>query len=359
MTMEERYETEYVFKYWLNFNNVLTDFIINIIICLLIALAVTIIGPIKDFLTNFVLVQSIGITGSLTVFFSLLIFRPRSWTLFLFIAGVAICCSVFIGLQISIFILQYFLNTSLDLWTHNLGLQAVIAGIIFSFIDLYFFITKITTRYHNTMIEQEKIRRTAMEKEYLAANLKMLQAQIEPHFLFNTLSNILSLIDTSPHKGKSMLLDLTNYLRTSLSRTLPEKTTLSQEISMIKAYLDIQKIRMDDRLTYTIDVPDNLRQKSFPPMLLQPLVENALKHGLEPKVEGGEIIIRAIEENNVLKIDVADTGLGFSDLDKPGLGIANVRERLHLLFGEKGRLIIEENDPCGVRAIIEVPINDI
>jgi len=92
---------------------------------------------------------------------------------------------------------------------------------------------------------------------------------------------------------------------------------------------------MDDRLTYTIDVPDSLRQKSFPPMLLQPLVENALKHGLEPKVEGGEIIIRAIEENNVLKIDVADTGLGFSDLDKPGLGIANVRERLHLLFGEK------------------------
>ena len=114
------------------------------------------------------------------------------------------------------------------------------------------------------MIEQEKTRRTAMEKEYLSANLRMLQAQIEPHFLFNTLSNILSLIDTRPDKGKSMLLDLTKYLRTSLSRTLPEKTTLSQEISMIKAYLNIQKIRMDDRLNYKIDVPDNIWQHYFP-----------------------------------------------------------------------------------------------
>jgi LytS/YehU family sensor histidine kinase len=209
------------------------------------------------------------------------------------------------------------------------------------------------------MIKEEKTRSTDMEKENLSANLKVLQAQIEPHFLFNTLSNILSLIDTKPDKGKAMLLDLTNYLRTSLSRTLPEKTTLSQEISMIKAYLDIQKIRMDERLSYKIDVPNDLMQHSFPPMLLQPLVENAIKHGLEPKVEGGEIVIRATQENNLLKIEVADTGLGFSDFDKPRVGIANVRERLGLLFGEKGRLIIEENKPHGVRAIIEVPINDL
>jgi LytS/YehU family sensor histidine kinase len=198
-----------------------------------------------------------------------------------------------------------------------------------------------------------------VEKESILANLRMLQAQIEPHFLFNTLSNILSLIDTKPDKGKSMLLDLTRYLRTSLSRTLPEKTTLSQEISMIKAYLDIQKIRMDERLNYKIDVPNNLWQHTFPPMLLQPLVENAVKHGLEPKVEGGEIVISATQDNNLLKIEVADTGLGFSDFDKPGVGIANVRERLGLLFGEKGRLMIEENKPQGVRTIIEVPINDV
>ena len=357
--MEQRYETEFIFKYWSNIKNVLIDSIINIIICTLIALALTIIGPIKNFLINFVLVQSIGITASSIVLNSLLIFKPHTWKLFLFIAGIGICCGVFIGLQIGILILQYFFNIVLDLQAHSLGLQAVTAGIIFSFIDLYFFLTKISMRYRNKMIEQEKTRRMAIEKEYLSANLKMLQAQIEPHFLFNTLSNILSLIDTRPDKGKSMLLDLTNYLRTSLSRTLPEKTTLSQEISMIKAYLDIQKIRMDDRLNYKIDVPDDLWQHSFPPMLLQPLVENAIKHGLEPKVEGGEIVIRATRENNLLKIEVADTGLGFSDFDKPRVGIANVRERLSLLFGEKGRLIIEENKPHGVQATIEVPINDL
>jgi LytS/YehU family sensor histidine kinase len=112
-------------------------------------------------------------------------------------------------------------------------------------------------------------------------------------------------------------------------------------------------------LNFIIDVPENLRQLSFSPMLLQPLVENAIKHGLEPKVEGGEIMISAVEENSLMRIEVADTGMGFSDFNKSGMGIANVRERLALLFGEKGRLMIEENKPYGVRATIEVPANDL
>ena len=277
----------------------------------------------------------------------------------MFVIVIDVCCATLIGLQICIFILQYFFDIVLDMQTNALGLQMIIGGMLFNFLGVYFFITKTRLKYQTEMIKEEKTRSTDMEKENLSANLKVLQAQIEPHFLFNTLSNILSLIDTRPETGKSMLLDLTKYLRTSLSRTLPEKTTLSQEISMIKAYLDIHKIRMDERLNYKIDVPDNLWQHSFPPMLLQPLVENAIKHGLEPKVEGGEIVIRAIEENNFLKIEVADTGLGFSDLDQPGLGITNVRERLSLLFGEKGRLIIEENKPHGVRATIEVPVSEL
>ena len=357
--MEQQYETEFIFKFWLKFKNILIDSIIIGLCNTVLALAATTIGPIKIFLPNFIIAHSMGITVSLAVLFSLLIFRPHTWKLLLFIAGINIFVSMFIGLQIGFFILQYFFNIVLTWQMYNLGIQAVVAGIIASSVILYFLITKIRMRYRNEMLEQEKIKRMTVEKESILANLRMLQAQIEPHFLFNTLSNILSLIDTRPDKGKSMLLDLTRYLRTSLSRTLPEKTTLSQEISMIKSYLDIQKIRMDERLNYKIDVPNNLWQHTFPPMLLQPLVENAVKHGLEPKVEGGEIVISAIQENNLLKIEVADTGLGFSDFDKPGVGIANVRERLSLLFGEKGRLMIEENKPQGVRAIIEVPINDV
>lgn len=357
--MEQQYETEFIFKYWLKFKNILMDGIIIGAANTMFALAATVIGPFKNFLPNFIMAHSLGITVSLAILFSVLIFRPRTWKLFLLIAGIDICFGLFIGLQISFIILRYFFDIVLSWQTQNLGPQAMLAGIMASAVILYFLTTKIRLRYRNEMIEQEKIKRMAVEKESLLANLRMLQAQIEPHFLFNTLSNILSLIDTKPDKGKSMLLDLTKYLRTSLSRTLPEKTMLSQEITMIKAYLDIQKIRMDERLNYTIDVPDNLWQHPFPPMLLQPLVENALKHGLEPKVEGGEIVIRAIRDNGLLKVEVSDTGLGFSDFDTSRVGITNVRERLGLLFGEKGRLIIEENKPHGVRAIIEVPISEL
>jgi sensor histidine kinase YesM len=354
--MEQQYEAKFIFKLSFDFKNILMNFIVAIILGTLIAVFSAIAGPSKNFLINFVLAQSNGVIIFLIVYFSLWVFRPQKLRLLYFIAFIDVCCGMFIGLQIGDFILRYFFNIVLD--SRILDIY-FIGGVIFTYVILYFFITKERLKYREIMIEHEKTRSTAMEKDSLLANLKMLQAQIEPHFLFNTLSNILSLIDTRPDKGKSMLLDLTKYLRTSLSRTLPEKTTLSQEMSMIQAYLNIQKIRMDERLNYKIDVPDNICQYSFPPMLLQPLVENAITHGLEPKEEGGEIDIKATQENNILKIEVADTGLGFSDLDKPGVGIDNVRERLGLLFGEKGQLTIEENKPHGVRATIEVPIYDI
>ena len=152
-----------------------------------------------------------------------------------------------------------------------------------------------------------------------------------------------------------MLVDLIHYLRTSLSRTFPDPITLDQEIDMIKAYLNIQKIRMGERLHFKIELPDAVRTHPFPPMLLQPLVENAVKHGLEPKMEGGKIMIKAVEENDFIRIEVIDTGLGFSSFEKPGVGIGNVKERIKLLYGEKGRLILEENKPNGVKTIIEVP----
>ena len=152
-----------------------------------------------------------------------------------------------------------------------------------------------------------------------------------------------------------MLMDLIRYLRTSLSRTLPDATTLDQELETIKAYLNIQKIRLGDRLNFAIETPETLTQRPFPPMLLQPLVENAVKHGLEPRIDGGEIRITAAEKGESLRIEVADTGLGFSAFDASGVGIANVRQRIKLIYGERGRLLFEENRPQGVRAIIEVP----
>ncbi len=124
---------------------------------------------------------------------------------------------------------------------------------------------------------------------------------------------------------------------------------------MIRAYLNIFKVRMGDRLKFNIDLPSKLEEIPFPPMLIQPLVENAIKHGLEPKVEGGGIFIRANLNGKLLRVEICDTGVGFKSDRTDGLGLANIRERLQSLYGNDGRLVLEENQSGGVKATIEVP----
>lgn len=195
----------------------------------------------------------------------------------------------------------------------------------------------------------------ALAREERELQLRLLQAQIEPHFLFNTLSNVLGLLETDPDKGKSMLVDFIQYLRTSLSKIRGAATNLEQEVEIIRAYLNIYKVRMGDRLHYKIDIPAPLQDLPFPPMLLQPLVENAVKHGLESRIEGGEIVICAEAKDGILRLEVADTGPGLSEASDAGLGLANIRERLHSLYGDSAKLILEPNRPHGLKAIIEVP----
>ena len=271
-----------------------------------------------------------------------------------FIVIIGIASGTLLGLQIGPFVLLRFF--SIVLWQQEKGLlQTIILVITFGSVASYFFYSKARLRVSQEDIQQERIKRLSSEKQALEANLRLLQAQIEPHFFFNTLSNVLSLIDTDPAKGKSMLVDLIHYMRTSLSRTLPVATTLDQEMNIIRAFLNIQKIRMGERLRFTIELPDELREHPLPPMLLQPLVENAVKHGLEPAIEGGEITIKVMEEDDIIRIEVQDTGNGFSSYDTAGVGITNVRERIRLLYGDKGRLMLEANEPHGVKAVIEVP----
>jgi LytS/YehU family sensor histidine kinase len=271
---------------------------------------------------------------------------------------IGIAGGTLIGLQIGSFVVREIFSVVLKQPEKTL-FRTIILAITFSIVVSYFFISKSRLRTSMEEMQQERIKRLSSEKEALEANLRLLQAQIEPHFLFNTLSNVLSLIDTDPANGKVMLLDLIHYLRTSLSRTFPDRITLDQEMDILKAYLNIQKIRMGERLRFRIDLPAAVRQHPFPPMLLQPLVENAIKHGLEPKMEGGEVLINVTEEADLIRIEVADTGNGFSSFQNTGVGIGNVRDRIKLLYGEEGRLMLEENRPNGVRAIIEVPKHDV
>jgi sensor histidine kinase YesM len=350
MEPSERYTKNY-FKP----RNFLVDFIYNLILSTLVAAFLTLTGiTTKSFIPNLIVSQSFGISMCSMIMLLLWILKPEKMASLVFIVVIGIGGGILIGLQMGSFFLKHFFSVALRQPEKNL-LQTTLLAITFGIILSYFFISKSRLRISREEIQQERIKRLSGEKETLEANLRLLQAQIEPHFLFNTLSNVLSLIDTNPAGGKSMLVDLIHYLRTSLSRTFPDPITLDQEIDMIKAYLNIQKIRMGERLHFKIELPDAVRTHPFPPMLLQPLVENAVKHGLEPKMEGGKIIIKAVEENDFIRIEVIDTGLGFSSFEKPGVGIGNVKERIKLLYGEKGRLILEENKPNGVKAIIEVP----
>jgi sensor histidine kinase YesM len=335
--------------------------ILNVIpICVLIALALHAIGLSSNLQVELIFCLSYGISMfTLSFWLSQLFNWERDKLIklvFLLIAGFA--CGSIIGWYLAIFILQYFfsysINLSIYLYFQNIGGVLAVGGPV-----SYYFYSKGRLKYTKEIAEKERLNRLASEKEALEAKLRLLQAQIEPHFLFNTLSNILSLIDTEPSKGKSMLMDLIHFLRTSLSRTLPEMTTLGQEMDALKSYLNIQKIRLGDRLVYTIKVDEALGRNPFPPMLLQPLVENSIKHGLEPKVEGGEIVITAAKKNGKMRISVSDTGLGFSSFNKTGVGVANVKERIRVLYGMEGRFILEENNPTGVRAIIEVPRDEL
>jgi len=346
--------------YYPDTRTILANLLYTIVIGIFIAVFLTLTGiftttvNLKTFVVMLIISECYGISTCLIIMFSLWTFKPRRGVSAIFIILIGMVCGILIGHLMAASILQNVLPSFMWGWKEdffkNIGLWFALVIAIG-----YFFYSMKHLKIRKEIIQQERIKRLSSEKEALEANLRLLQAQVEPHFLFNTLSNVLSLIDTDPNNGKSMLVDLIHYLRTSLSRTLPEATTLDQELNMIKAYLNIQKIRMGERLRFKIELPDALRQRPFPPMLLQPLVENAVKHGLEPKMEGGEIVIKAAEEDNLIKIEVKDTGLGFSPSHKAGVGIGNVKERLKLLYGGKGRLIVEENEPNGIKAIIEVP----
>jgi signal transduction histidine kinase len=197
----------------------------------------------------------------------------------------------------------------------------------------------------------------SLKRQLVEAQLKMMQAQVEPHFLFNTLASVDYLIETEPSTASKMQKNLIQYLRAALPQMREGSTTLGKEIQLCRSYLEILKFRMEDRLQYTMTVPQGLQSAQFPPMMLQSLVENSIKHGLEPKPEGGSITISADVVNGRLRVTVADTGLGFAAGGRPGtgVGLGNVRERLAALYGGAARLSIEANTPSGTIVTIEVP----
>jgi signal transduction histidine kinase len=204
--------------------------------------------------------------------------------------------------------------------------------------------------------EQVSVKQTVTEKELTVARLSLLHAQVEPHFLYNTLASAQLLTRSDPARADQMLGNLIMYLRHSLPRTEEALSTLGVELERARAYLDILKIRMGPRLSLQIDVAEALLPLPFPPMMLQTLVENAIKHGLEPKPGGGTVWILARASEHGVAVTVADDGRGFSaEGGGTGIGLRNVRERLRLAYGSAASFAIVANFPSGVAATITLP----
>lgn len=196
----------------------------------------------------------------------------------------------------------------------------------------------------------------ALQRSLLEAQMAMLQAQIEPHFLFNTLALIGQLIQTNPADAAKIHMALIQYLRAALPQ-IREKGggKLGQQVEMSRAYLNIMQARMGERLSVSIEVAAGLAGLAFPSMMLQTLVENSIKHGLEPKIEGGHIHIRAMRVGQALQVEVSDNGVGFDLHTDEGIGLSNIRERLSMLYGSNAQLIVEVPHDGGSRVSIRIP----
>lgn len=195
-----------------------------------------------------------------------------------------------------------------------------------------------------------------LERRLLEAQMATLQAQVEPHFLFNTLALIGQLIETDPPQAAKIHMHLIEYLRS----TLPQMRaagggTLGRQVQLSRAYLAIMQARMKERLTVSFDVPASLEYAPFPTMMMQMLIENSIKHGLEPKIEGGHIAVTASLNGGIMQVDVRDNGVGFNMMANDGVGLANIRERLHLLYGNQAELVIEAPLEGGTLASVRVP----
>lgn len=266
-----------------------------------------------------------------------------------------------IGISIDIFIQALQLNASLDFVWESLRnnytniLAMMFIAFFFGAIIIAFFIYRENMYQHRTRLQAEQISNLDHQKTIVETNLRMLQAQIEPHFLFNTLSNVISLIEKEPVKSKHLLESLTEFLRASLKRSSEQGQDLDNEINLIQYYLAIMKTRFGKRLDYTIQKQPEVGNCKFPPLLLQPLVENAIIHGIEPVREGGRVDIHIARQGDKLLLTVADTGKGLSTNSIKGFGLRNIRDRIRSIYPDQGQLVIEENHPSGVIASIEVP----
>jgi sensor histidine kinase YesM len=346
------------------------DFVYSFIFNTLIALVFTALAAlfsdridlVRQFWSCFVFAQFIGYT----IYVLMLVIdavvprdarrtAPMRWMYFLVIPTIG----VFIGYWLATTALDYQASRA-EMFTWRGMLSIFTVALIIAGILLAIFIPRDRAARVQAQAARDEARANAAEREATLARMQLLEAQVEPHFLYNTLAHVVSLVDGEPALAKRMLHRLIDLLRataTAGART----STLGSQLELLRAYLDLIGLRMGSRLASSVDAAPELLGLPVPPMLLQPVVENAIKHGLEPKVEGGRVDVTARRDGDALVLTVTDTGLGVAATREPtstGLGLANLRARLATLFGDAASLRMADNAPAGTRVTVVLPLAD-
>ncbi|OQX18593.1 MAG: hypothetical protein BWK76_07085 [Desulfobulbaceae bacterium A2] len=316
-----------------------------------IALLLTLVGYGKGLWITLLFSHCIG--GCVAAIHCLLIPRvPADWRRWLILC-LSLPGSVLVGIGLAYLLLgtRPGANGGPTLW------QSLTIGSLFAIIGCTVFLLAKRLHALDTELQQKRLEVAERERRELAAHLKLLQAQIEPHFLFNTLANVASLIELDPGQARRLLERLISWLRLALTRARSERASLGDELILLESWLQILSLRFGSRLSWSIDAPPATRQLGFPPMLLQPLVENAVRHGIEPKLGGGRLDITVRQRRDRLILEVRDNGVGLSSVAPhgAGTGLDNVRARLAALYGEQAGLTITSNAAGGVSATLEIP----
>jgi signal transduction histidine kinase len=314
----------------------------------------------RQLFVTFVFAQCIGYTIYLLMsgFFALVPAARGGRTMARWIGYTVVpVIGVFIGYWIAATVLDA-RQSRAEMFTPR-GMAAIAAvAVVIAGILVAIFASRERAARAPALAAREEARANAAEKEATLARMQLLEAQVEPHFLYNTLAHVVSLVDAEPPLAKRMLHRLIDLLRATAA-SASARVTLGRELDLVRAYLDLIAMRMGPRLAWSIDAPADLAGVEVPPMLLQPVVENAIKHGLEPNVSGGRVDVRARREDGALVLTVTDTGVGVAAtrrVDSTGVGLANLRARLAATFDGAATLRLADHAPSGTEVTISIPL---
>jgi len=262
----------------------------------------------------------------------------------------------FVGTEVGIKILRFVFIFAFSEEDHLrlLAMNSIFAALFGTFAIIYFTMKANAEKMAATLKEKElnEERLTRLKSE---AELQALQAKINPHFLFNTLNSIASLISENPKAAEATVEKLSELFRYTLKNAEQNSVTIAEELSIVRTYLEIEKVRFSKRMEYEIHCDPALNEFTIPALIIQPLVENSIKHGIAPEIDGGKIFVSVTRKEQFLHISVTDNGKGLgNERNSNGFGLRSIEERLQLRYGESASLRVVPDDRT--HFLITIPV---